>query len=376
MKKLTYEVRFVTPAFLGYAEQKGQWRTPPFKALLREWWRVVKAKDVGYDHDELDELLKAENELFGVAHDDGNGGSHKSRVLIRLGEWKGGTLKSWPNDPRVKHKEVDMGGGNIGAHLYLGYGPLSYAKGVGTSLKDAHPAVDANESATLSIYPESVAQGMETPIKLINWFGTIGGRSRNGWGSLMLSGNGIASEIDRALVASYSRPLAECLRLDWPHAFGRDEKGLLIWKTKKTDFSSWSEVMKAMAEIKIAFRTSVSINKNKDIADPKLDCRHILAYPITNHGLGEWCETERNGKFKTDKRGKLIQGDRLANQLRFKVFKSNDKFYGIAYHLPCSVPRELLTKLTQAEITFIAEKQKMIWKGVHDQIDSLMMRIA
>ncbi len=29
MNKLEYTVRFVTPAFLGNAEQKGQWRTPP-----------------------------------------------------------------------------------------------------------------------------------------------------------------------------------------------------------------------------------------------------------------------------------------------------------------------------------------------------------
>jgi CRISPR-associated protein Cmr1 len=38
MVKQTYTVRFVTPAFLGNVEQQGQWRTPPFKALLRQWW--------------------------------------------------------------------------------------------------------------------------------------------------------------------------------------------------------------------------------------------------------------------------------------------------------------------------------------------------
>ncbi len=45
MQKLTYEVRFTTPAFLGNAEQKGQWRTPPFKALLRQWWRVAYGEE-------------------------------------------------------------------------------------------------------------------------------------------------------------------------------------------------------------------------------------------------------------------------------------------------------------------------------------------
>lgn len=34
MTTLQYEIRFVTPAFLGNAKQNGQWRTPPFNALI------------------------------------------------------------------------------------------------------------------------------------------------------------------------------------------------------------------------------------------------------------------------------------------------------------------------------------------------------
>ena len=46
MRKLEYQVTFNTPAFLGNADQQAQWRTPPFKALLRQWWRVVHAPKV------------------------------------------------------------------------------------------------------------------------------------------------------------------------------------------------------------------------------------------------------------------------------------------------------------------------------------------
>lgn len=49
MKELRYTVRFNTPAFLGNAEQAGQWRTPPFKALLRQWWRVAYAAERNFD---------------------------------------------------------------------------------------------------------------------------------------------------------------------------------------------------------------------------------------------------------------------------------------------------------------------------------------
>ena len=37
---LTLSLRMVTPAFLGDADQRGEWRTPPFKTLVRQWWRV------------------------------------------------------------------------------------------------------------------------------------------------------------------------------------------------------------------------------------------------------------------------------------------------------------------------------------------------
>ncbi|MCE2461531.1 MAG: hypothetical protein J4F38_12235 [Pseudomonadales bacterium] len=47
MRQMKYEVKFLTPAFLGNAEQSGQWRTPPFKALLRQWWRVAVAAAKG-----------------------------------------------------------------------------------------------------------------------------------------------------------------------------------------------------------------------------------------------------------------------------------------------------------------------------------------
>ena len=79
MRELTYQVSFNTPAFLGNAEQQAQWRTPPFKALLRQWWRVVKAREVGYDHREL---LKRENALFGSALD--GGGSSRSKVQLAI----------------------------------------------------------------------------------------------------------------------------------------------------------------------------------------------------------------------------------------------------------------------------------------------------
>ena len=127
MRHLKYSVRFLTPAFLGNAAQSGQWRTPPFKALLRQWWRVAVAWEEGYDHEKLRER---EAVLFGHAwwkNDKDKEGrpvaARASAVRIRLDHWSEGKLRSWDGLERAKvnHPETKF---QIGPQLYLGYGPL------------------------------------------------------------------------------------------------------------------------------------------------------------------------------------------------------------------------------------------------------------
>jgi CRISPR-associated protein Cmr1 len=77
---LAYDLSFATPAFVGDAAQQAQWRTPPLKALIRQWWRVVKAPQVGFSVDGPDGLRAAENKLFGSASDNK---SHQSLVRLR-----------------------------------------------------------------------------------------------------------------------------------------------------------------------------------------------------------------------------------------------------------------------------------------------------
>ena len=47
MRELTYQVSFNTPAFLGNSEQQAQWRTPPFKALLRRKFFYFREVNLG-----------------------------------------------------------------------------------------------------------------------------------------------------------------------------------------------------------------------------------------------------------------------------------------------------------------------------------------
>ncbi len=347
-----YAVRFTTPAFLGDADQNGYWRTPPFKALLREWWRIAAAKDYGYDHRRLRE---AEGRLFGNAWL--NDEFQRSKIMLRLDRWESGKLNQWPvPDPTVTHREVTNHAGNprpVGSHLYLGYGPLVFRQG-NTALK-ANAAIQADEINTLRIAcPKAAADLIQRTLQLMDWFGALGGRSRNGWGSLELTGEGGAAEAfqsNHRWLQAIARPLNDCLQLDWPHALGSDQQGLLIWKTKN-GFNHWRDAMKELAHVKITFRTALKFTS----PNGQPDHRHVLAYPVTNHRVNAWGNQAR-----------------LANQLRFKVIRTGHHLTGLVYHLPCATPDVLLRLLRNGKDSF-RQQQLPVWQAVHAQLDTLMNR--
>ena len=364
MQQMEYQLKLLTPAFLGNAEQNGQWRTPPFKALLRQWWRIAVAKEHDYDYVKVRE---AEGRLFGHAwleNDKDEKGkniaSRVSKVRIRLDTWAEGNLQEWANDPTVFHKEVGANGRNIGAHFYLGYGPLTYNKDKKkAALKDDAAAIDAGQKNTLRLIWPNNEKTLSSIPQLIHWFGTIGGRSRNGWGSLDLNSDKdtdfTALDQNAPLLLSIARPLTQCLELEWPHAIGlSDDDKLLIWQTKEPR-REWQGTMQDMARIKIEFRTQFRFNYGNN---GPFQERHLLAYPVTNHNVNE-----------------LDKSQRLANQLRFKVTQtSNGQYRGIAYHLPCRMPDTLVNKLRDDKWQD-TKCQKQVWEKVHAVLDEQMKRI-
>lgn len=294
MKQLEYTVRFVTPAFLGNAEQAGQWRTPPFKALLRQWWRVAVAKSMNYD---VPAIRSLEGKLFGVAADGGD--SHKSPVRIRLDDWSLGTLTQAPD---IGH--VSLGKNSIAAALYSGYGPVAPATKTsrGPTLK-ANAAIQAEAEARLRIaFPEG--EGIEQSLALANAFGTIGGRSRNGWGSFELLGDLDGLKPD-------TRDWKDAMGLDWPHNLGRDEKGPLLWQS--SPFQKWEDAMRVLAQTRADLRRAVPD-------------RLMLAYPSTRGSMPGWANS-----------------DRVPHSIRFKVRRDGEHFIATAFHLPCR-PAEQLWK--------------------------------
>ncbi len=316
MKTYRYQLRFQTPAFLGNAKQSAQWRTPPIKALLRQWWRVVLAQKVGFD---ADRLRETEHDLFGVAADGGD--SHQSQVRLRLSHWNEGKLKDWPSHGTVRHPEVPN---PVGSDLYLGFGPLTNNRATRSTGLKANAALQAGDYATLSLaVPDEHADAIRATLALMNLYGTLGGRSRNGWGSFSLtSADGNTPALSSKLDTSLIQNLEKALERDWPHAIGSDAQGALAWQTHP--FADWPQLMQELARLKIGLRTQKAFQFPHERPDGQVHARHWLSYPITHHSVQAWGNNAR-----------------LPNSLRFKVRPAPgdaQKLVGVIFHVPCKPP--------------------------------------
>ena len=352
MTLYAYHVNFTTPAFLGNAQQQAQWRTPPLKALLRQWWRVAVAQQVRYN---TETLRQQENALFGTAAD-GEGDSRQSLIRIRLSHWNMGKLTSWKGleQESIPHAEAEKSQYLVGPHAYLGYGPLDGRGGTQFSRKEG-TAIQAGDTATFSLafvprreMDADTQRQHERNIQIALWlmdrYGTLGGRSRNGWGSLSLqpADDGTAA-LDGQLGSTLKLPWQDALQRDWPHALGTDAKGALVWQTAA--FDDWKKLMQELARTKIALRTQFKFPHERP--DGLVHDRHWLSYPVTTHGVKTWGGNAR-----------------LPNSLRFKVRPAPgnpQQLVGVIFHVPCLPPPAFQPDLRAIE---------RVWQTVHALLDA------
>ena len=347
IQRMAYRVRFLTPAFLGNAQQSGQWRTPPFKALLRQWWRIVWAGQHGFQG-AVSDMRRDEGMLFGNAWLERE--FRKSAIRIRLSGWAVGQAGSWRGieGQAIFHPEVRQTRNKVGPQAYLGYGPLD-ARGGTRFAKKVNAAIQAGEQATLSLaVPAEHMSDILSSLALINAYGTAGGRSRNGWGSISLDPTDGSPTLDSHL-ARWRRPWKEALKLDWAHAIGADDRGHpLIWRTGKA-YANWGDLMRDLAILKVGLRTMFAF-PNARPPHPRPLERHWLSYPITRHGTKRWNRDAR-----------------LPNALRFKVRPDRDepkRLRGVIFHVPCLPPADF-----RPDRRTIGE----VWQKTHQLLDELTL---
>jgi CRISPR-associated protein Cmr1 len=353
----TYTLRFVTPAFLGNAEQQAQWRTPPIKAMIRQWWRVVKGPKLAREFD-VSDLRRAEAALFGVATDR-NDISCRSLLQLRLQHWNCGALDGakWPS--RREIGELQVGQGRIPADVYIGFGPVLAA-----SRKENRPAgpgrtaIAPDTSNELSIaldqrVTEVQCDEVFAALTLCHWFGTLGSRSRNGWGSLDMADDGLSRMPSVSALQPYLRRLESCFTVDWAHAIGQDRKGPLVWIGNVV--KTWPEAILSLAQTRLAIRAAAKkLGRSRDIS-----ANQLISYPVTQSGNGAWGP-----------------GERFASPLRLKVHRTDRGLVPIAFHLPCALPPTLLAKLGIDDQRWIHANQIPVWQAVHQDLDQRMRRLG
>ncbi len=334
MLQQRFTVRMLTPAFLGDAEQSARWRTPPFKHLLRQWWRVVWAANHRKRPDLIERMRWEEGMLFGnawLSHREGTRtvtDHHQSRVRLRFEPESGMPFaKLW-------HDEGTSGVAPLPTTIETSHAWFGLARR-GQGQADRR-RLEANDSRQLALaWPDESEKEMRTTLWLIHHFGTVGSRSRGGWGSIMLEPME-GEPLDARSVAPYLQALQHCLEQEWPSAIACDADGRpWIWHGPRT-FPSWDQAMKWAALQRREIRSCLKLG-------PRDDMRPILGFA-------------GKGRMPSPLHWKIVAE---GNQLRVRVA-------ALPHRLPENAPlhRRPTQDLIQA------------WLRVRDQFDQTFARLA
>jgi len=295
MKQLSYQIKFLTPAFLGDAEQQGRWRTPPFKALLRQWWRVVYAAEHNFQVDHQT-MLRDEGELFGCASDKF---TSKSQILLRLEPALDTTSLAWT--PGTHDGVKPLSTGLDTGYAWFGLIDSKTKKALRTGI--ATNPEEGTRRLKLAL-PEKESERIAIVMRLIAGFGQMGARSRGGWGSIHIPGIEPLTDAD---LTRYARSLNDCLGTDWPMSLAIDDKGICLWYGARR-YNSWDKAMQAIALERSTARKSLKSILGRDL-------RSVLGF----------------AKGKT----------RMASPLRWRVSRNPDDSLGlIVFAMPSCIPRD------------------------------------
>lgn len=276
-------VRFLTPAFLGDADQNGRWRTPPFKHLLREWWRIAYFASHA-DNFSLEAMRREEGLLFGHAWlDDDTVQVHgrarkvqarRSRVRIRLETET--EERAWNKGRQSGVKPLSTGGDT--SYAWFGLVDARSKQDLRTGIR---PGEAEGRRVLKLAWPEREDNRMHAVLRLIRDFGQIGSRSRGGWGAVHLDD---IEPLESTQWQRFARPLEDCLATGWPASFAVDAGGLMFWNSRQT-FEHWPELMDFVARRRKEIRKPLKMS-------PDMNLRAVL--------------------------GSAKDGDRLANPLRWR----------------------------------------------------------
>lgn len=377
--ELKFDVEFVTPCFLGGANGNAEIRVAPFKNLLRRWWRIANGNL------SPEELWKKESRLFGSTEKDPDIVEEnkrlpkekrkpeifgKSRVELKIIDSNFDFQKTnklrFPNK-MINHPEVKN---PMSFETYLGMGPVFWNKEKKCSEYKLLPILEfsparkeydsySRKEITVPERKSSLSFSLTVPAKsvecfvlilsYITYFGTIGSRSRNGWGSISIKNvmKNSGEPIELLKIKDIKEKSVDwlsffdsCCKKQYPSSMASDEKGLLCWCTPQRN--SWEDAMLDAAKVYSAVRTNFKLSGDNGLHD-----RHLLGYPITHHEYSGW----------------PVKNTRLPSELYIKINLNQGKYRVQITHIPNLIPLE----------GFSANKQKEIWSKVHSFLDNYQL---
>jgi CRISPR-associated protein Cmr1 len=282
MDRLTCTVEFVTPCFMGGADNQttAEWRAASIRGQLRWWFRAIAC---GMCSGDISKVKQLEAKSWG---DTGRCSSIKI-VAQPLRKESIETDKCSFERTKEPDEEGRRGKESINGPVYLGYGLFELAptsktrKGKDGEIKQVKEFINCRPfiKPTTTTYLLIRKSGQFTELERLSlecwsFFGGIGSRSRRGYGSVQLTCKGEVLSLSSDIAARTIARLKELIKVD---EFGMNNS--IPWKSypEYSCFSKysrifrwgesyyrWDDAMQAVGKAMIKFRRRYSKKNEND----------------------------------------------------------------------------------------------------------------
>jgi CRISPR-associated protein Cmr1 len=289
--------------FLAGADgQTAELRPPSIKGMLRFWWRAAQAG--------VTDFKQREAAIFGSGGENGGRSSFSLQVMADNLE-KDVTQDSLEPRPWPKGHSYQVHGHTLNILEYLAYGTYKWDKGANVLVRQyIKPGFEFELKVRL--FDATNQPEVLQALQLFCRFGTLGAKSRNGYGSFQVvkveSSLATSDSEAQAYLSPDKGTMDSLCKFGGPTEFSAFSKQAKLYKTKKT-YSTWHD---CLAELAFAYRKGrLSLNDHYHCKQ-----RQYIGSPIVVN------------------RQQLSDLDRRAKPYFLRVHKQNDKFEGLILYLP------------------------------------------
>lgn len=262
--QLALHLRLLTPAFIAGANRDlAEFRAPSFKGLLRFWWRATQASQP--------QMREMEKVIFGSASGGGKGGCSAFTLQVSSSLSQSAITKA--PLPRSVYTEYQVKGHRLSVLEYLAYGTYTYQKTRKCNVFN-RSYIDAGQAFTLTVrlVNEDVLSDVIRALAVFCAFGSIGAKSRNGFGSFALErvdGDSSVEKLTHSTPPDIFRQFARGEHLPTFTAFSGEAR---LFRTRK-EHRSWDS---CLGELGQAYRVARLSLENRH----RYDVRQFIGAPL------------------------------------------------------------------------------------------------